>query len=215
MLPFTSQQFLEVFSSYNRALWPAVGVLWAATAGLAVAWLLRPQVVGRWLAWLLAFHWLWSGLAYHLAFFTTINRLAFVFAALFLAESAALAWFGRRQTSRDRASGPALWRVVGAGFTLYALCYPLLVIWAGFDYPRMPTFGVPCPTTLLTAGFLLGATPRPPRHLSYVPILWCFVGGSAALLFGMSPDYALVLAGILLVVHSTPLGAPRGQLTRG
>jgi hypothetical protein len=215
VLPFTEQQFLDVFSSYNRALWPAAGVLWLATVGLAVAWLWRPQIFSHWLAWLLALHWLWSAFAYHFAFFTSINRLAYLFAALFLVEAAALARFAWSRTSLDQVPALGPWRIIGAAFLLYSLCYPLLVNWAGFDYPRMPTFGVPCPTTLLTAGFLVGTVPRPPRRLSIVPILWSVVGGSAAVLFGVLPDFALMIAGALLVLRSTRLGATKGRLTTG
>jgi hypothetical protein len=62
----------------------------------------------------------------------------------------------------------------------------------------VPTFGVPCPTAILTIGLLISAGGRPPLMLSIVPIVWAFIGGSAALLFGVIPDYVLLGAGVML-----------------
>jgi len=38
-LPFTHDQFLDVFAAYNRTLWPAAALLWIATAAAVVQWL--------------------------------------------------------------------------------------------------------------------------------------------------------------------------------
>jgi hypothetical protein len=80
----------------------------------------------------------------------------------------------------------------------------------------MPTFGVPCPTTLYTTGILLmsGHVRWP---LLAIPLAWSIIGGSAALLLGMTPDYALLLAGlvVLIVVSTSPSGtsASTGHLS--
>jgi hypothetical protein len=67
-------------------------------------------------------------------------------------------------------------------------------------YPRVPTFGVPCPTTILTLGFLLAVRPALPLMTAAVPILWAVIGGSAAILFGVWADLMMpVAAGALLV----------------
>ena len=66
----------------------------------------------------------------------------------------------------------------------------------------MPTFGVPCPTVLLTAGFLLAATPSAARVALVVPVVWSFLGGSAAFLLGIWADLALPLAGAALLWRS-------------
>jgi hypothetical protein len=57
---------------------------------------------------------------------------------------------------------------------------------------------VPCPTTLFTAGCLLAAVPPVPRWLLVIPALWSLVGGSAALLLGITPDLMLFAAGAAL-----------------
>jgi hypothetical protein len=59
---------------------------------------------------------------------------------------------------------------------------------------------VPCPTTLVTAGFLLAAVPAVPRRLAVIPVLWSIIGGSAALLLGVVPDLMLFVAGAALAM---------------
>src|SRR5678815_5669775 len=67
---------------------------------------------------------------------------------------------------------------------------------------RIPTFGVPCPTMIFTAGMLMLATLRSWR-LSIVPVIWSLIGGSAAFLLGVRADYGLPIAGIALAIFST------------
>lgn len=64
MLPFTTQQFLDVFAAYNTAIWPAP--LLAELLGLSVAMLLllRPRGVGRVISAILAVMWLLMAFGY-------------------------------------------------------------------------------------------------------------------------------------------------------
>jgi len=66
------------------------------------------------------------------------------------------------------------------------------------SYPRIPTFGVPCPTTLLTIGLLLMAI-RIRLSLLIIPWLWAVIGGAAALL-RVIPDFALIAAAVLVLL---------------
>lgn len=205
-LPFTHEQFLDAFAAYNTALWPASLLLWLATAGALLAWARRGEAASKVLAGLLAVHWAWSALAYHAAFFRPINPAASLFAAAFLVQAALFAWLGA-------ASGRLRWRLerspaslLGAALAVYGMAYPAINLAFGLEYPRMPVFGVPCPTTLVTAGVLMAAVPGSPRIVTVIPLLWTAVGGSAAWLLGVRADFALIAAGALLLVHTA---APR------
>jgi hypothetical protein len=59
---------------------------------------------------------------------------------------------------------------------------------------------VPCPTTILTIGFLLAVDRSLPRLVAVIPLLWAFIGGSAAFLFGVRADLMLLAAGVALAV---------------
>jgi len=201
-LPFTHQQFLDVFGAFNTAWWPAGLALWLLSA-LAVVALARGRVPPRLLFALLALHWAWSGAAYHLGYFATINPVARVFGALFLVQAALFLWVGVSRQPPPFTWGRAPRQWLSVALAVYALAYPLLVLANGLRWPRMPVSGVPCPTTLFTIGLLLALEPRRHRELAAIPILWALVGGSAAVVLGMVPDLALFAGAICLVTYVT------------
>ena len=86
-LPFTKEQFFDLFAAYNVALWPALIALWIASVVVSVLLLWHRPPPDRWISALLGVHWAWSALAYHAAFFTRINPAAWLFAALFLGQA--------------------------------------------------------------------------------------------------------------------------------
>jgi hypothetical protein len=88
----------------------------------------------------------------------------------------------------------------------------------GHRYPAAPTFGVPCPTVILTIGLFLTARGKIPTLLAIVPVLWGFIGGSAAVLLAVPTDYVLLAAGLVLALAAmislrTPVPAS-GDATR-
>jgi hypothetical protein len=196
-LPFTAQQFFDVFAQYNRAVWPMPVVLvLLAVAALALAWR-HGRLSDRLVTGILALLWLWMALGYHLAFFARINPAALLFGALFATQSALFARAGlvRRELSiRPARDGRTL---LAASFVAYALVgYPLVGALAGQRYPAVPTFGLPCPTTIFTFGVLVAARPCP-RHLLVIPAAWSLAGFSAAWQLGVASDYGLVVAGVI------------------
>ncbi|MGD8867282.1 MAG: DUF6064 family protein [Gemmatimonadales bacterium] len=211
-LPFTHAQFLDAFGAYNRTLWPGVLALWVVSVVFVLGWLLRRRTGHRALSGLLAAHWVWSAIAYHLAFFASVNPAAPVFAILFVAEAVLLFWFGVVRSRLVFTVGRSFRHVLAVALILYALVYPLLNLALGYQFPRSPTFGVPCPSTLLTAGLLLAVAPAPPWTVLAIPILWTIIGGSAALLLDVHADLALILAGVALLVYGV-VGRPRRPAT--
>lgn len=204
-LPFTHKQFLDVFGAYNSALWPAAVGLWLLTAA-AIILLATGRTASRSVAALLALHWLWSGAVYHLGYFSIINPAARAFGVLFVLEAVFLLWFGVVRGWLVFAWGRSPRQVLSVFLCLYALAYPLLAFAIGMGWPRLPTFGVPCPTALLTVGLLLTVEPGHLRGLGIIPLIWTAVGGSAAFVLDMRPDLMLPAAGVVLFVY---LLAPR------
>jgi hypothetical protein len=199
-LPFSHDAFLDVFSAYNAVLWPAAALLWVATAGLAFLWMRRGRIDGRSLFALLAVHWAWSGIAYHWFFFRTINPAATIFGALFVLQALLFSWLA--VTSRAEFTVDRRMRgIFGGALVTYGLAYPLVGVAFGFQYPRLPVFAVPCPTTLVTTGFLL-ASAGVPRFVNIVPIIWAVIGSSAAFLLGIQADFALAGAAALLALDT-------------
>jgi hypothetical protein len=200
-LPFTNDQFFDLFAAYNQALWPALAALWIASVVLSLLLLLPRRPSDRWISTLLAAHWTWSAVAYHGAFFTRINPAAWVFGALFLLEGALFVWWGVVRGRLSFAPWGSRWAPLAWVFVAYSLVYPGINALDHDSVSKIPAFGVPCPTTIFTVGMLMLAAPRSWR-LSIVPVLWSAIGGSAAFVLGVHADYALPLAGLALAVFS-------------
>jgi hypothetical protein len=196
-LPFSHDAFLDVFGAYNALLWPAVLLFWAVSVIVVWSWF-RGGVSRRLLFAFLALHWSWSGIAYHWLFFRSINPAAAVFAALFILQAVLFVWLA--VGANARAAAPAGVRgAVGGALIVYGLIYPFIGFAVGLEYPRLPLFAVPCPTTLVTIGMLI-AIPGVPRVVAVVPVLWAVVGSLAAFLLGITADTALSVAAVLLTL---------------
>jgi hypothetical protein len=200
-LPFTIDQFLDVFAAYNSAFWPVAALLWLASCAVVVQLIRRGPRASIAVSVLLSVHWAWAGLAYHLAFFREVNPAATVFGMLFIVQSGLFAWrgfFGRKLEYHVTRS---MWSRLGIGLIAYALLYPLVGLALGLGYPRMPTFGVPCPTTILTVGLLLLVPGRELRWIAVIPLVWSAIGGSAVFFLRIHADSMLLVAGIVLLVR--------------
>lgn len=209
-LPFTVDQFFDVFGDYNLTLWPVLAAFWVASVAAAVQ-LIGGRVMTTGLAALAAIQWAWTAVIYHALYFTEINPAAWLFAGLFLVQAGAFFWFGvvrRRLTFKLTRDSQ---HTLAALFLIFALLYPALAVIGAHQFPRAPLFGVPCPLTLFTAGLLLAARPPVPPALFVLPIVWCVIGGSAALLFGVIPDLALWAAAVVLTIFGITHSRGREQ----
>jgi len=200
-LPFTKEQFFDLFAAYNEALWPALIALWIASVVVSLRLFSSRRPTDRRVSALLAAHWAWSGLAYHAAFFTRINPVAWIFAMLFLVQAALFVWVGIVQRRLSFVPTRNGWTLMAWLLVAYSLVYPAINAVQHLTVSRIPTFGVPCPTTIFTAGFLMLAAPRS-WPLAIIPVIWSVVAGSAAVLLDVRADYALPIAGIALAIFS-------------
>jgi hypothetical protein len=205
-LPFTIKQFYGVFSEYNTALWPAQIFLVAlALAAVTLAiFPLRWSGVG--ISAILAFLWAWIALAFHLAFFTAISPPAYAFAGISLVGALVFLWQGVVRRRLEFRLAPGFRTAVGLCLILFALVvYPAWSLYVGHRYPSLPTFGLPCPTTIFTVGLLSFLVAPYPRSPLVVPVLWCLVGSQAAFILGVPQDLGLVVTaavGIVLFARS-------------
>jgi drug/metabolite transporter (DMT)-like permease len=205
-LPFTTEQFYGVFRTYNESVWPAQ-VFVLCLGLLALVLVVYPRRwSGRGVSVILGLLWLWLGLAYHLAFFAAINPLAYLFAALSVAGGLVFLWQGAVKRKLEFCLAREARTVIGLTLVVFALAvYPAWSIHAGHRYPTLPTFGLPCPTTLFTIGMLAFLVAPYPRGPLVAPVLWCLVGAQAAFLLGVPQDLGLLVAaavGAVLIARS-------------
>jgi hypothetical protein len=205
-MPFTTEQFLRVFESYNQTIYPAQWTL-IVLASIAIFLAVRTRSYSsRLIAVLLALLWAWTGIAYHLAFFTRINNAAYLFGLLFVAQAAIFLFDGLRGKLVFRAKCDRFGLVGGLIIVFALLIYPALGFLSGHMYPRSPTFGTPCPVTIFTFGLLLWTKGRVPLRVLIIPFVWSLIGFSAALFLGVREDVWLFVAGLagsLLIASRT------------
>lgn len=199
-LPFTLDEFLEVFRTYNLSVWPAQIVLLIVALTLIILIMKKKSYSDQVITAGLVLLWLWMGLIYHYTFFSKINDAAYLFSALFITQAILLSYFGLYKGVLNYSYKNDSTGLVSTIFFLYALIfYPMLSFNLGHIYPATPTFGLPCPTTIFTFGVLLLLN-QFRRVVFIVPLLWSLVGFTAALKFGIYEDIGLLLAGIATAI---------------
>ena len=210
-LPFTREQFLDLFAAYNVAVWPAQLVLVCLAIAMMAGVLTHPTRAGRLVSYGLAVLWAWGAIAYHLAFFRAINPAAPVFAAIALATAAAFAILGGLRGGLAFRPVEDARGLLGWAMVAYAMLgYPAIGALAGHTFPNAPSFGLPCPVTLFTVGLLLLARPGLHRALVIGPLAWSLIGGTAALALGVPQDYGLFVAAAIGVYLLLPAGPRTG-----
>lgn len=203
-IPFTNDEFLGVFEQYNRNVWPSQLVLFALAVVALVA-IYRNDSRGRQVLFaVLSLLWAWMGLVYHITYFSAINKAAYGFGLLFLIQSIVFVYVG---IIRDKSSFEMrfdAYSIIGMTFVAYALVvYPVIGIWLGHTYPKSPTFGVPCPTTIFTFGVLLFSSQRISFYVLLIPFLWSIVGFSAAFHLAIYEDIGLIVSGFVSTIALT------------
>ena len=215
-LPFSTEQFFQIFATYNTAIWPAQ-ILAYVLAIVAVSLSFhRSRWAGRIVSGILAAFWIWMGVVYHIVYFSAVNPTAVGFGVYFVLQGILFLLAGsiRGQLSFELTARPA--PIVGAILILYAMVgYPLLSIMLGHSYPATPTFGVaPCPTTIFTFGLLLWAVPMTPRYLLIIPFVWTLAGTAGAIQLDVPTDYGLALAAGVSVVMTALANCAADQVPR-
>jgi hypothetical protein len=197
-LPFTTEQFFHVFGNYNQSVWPMQIVLYLLGAISVILAILPTRNSNKIISVILAFLWLWMGIVYHLIFFTQINKAAYLFGIVYIIQSYLFILTGVFDSYLTFNLKFNVRGVTGVVFILYALIiYPIWGFLAGHLYPYIPIFGLPCPTTIFTFGFLLWTTQRFPKYLLIGPFLWSIIGFFAAIKLAVYQDYGLLVSGII------------------
>jgi hypothetical protein len=200
-VPFTAEEFFEVFARYNDTVWPAQLLFYAVGILATVLAVRRHGQSSRMITLILAALWLWMGIVYHIGFFAEINKFAIVFGLLFAVQAALLFWIGVWKRKLIFRARPNVGGLVGTLFVLYALViYPALGAFLGHRYPAVPTFGLPCPTTIFTLGLLCWTDRDIPLSVVIIPLIWSGIGFFAAVQLNVPQDIGLLVAGVISII---------------
>ncbi len=201
-MPFTAEQFFQVFGIYNTAIFP-MQLIFFILCFAALYLLYRNAAYSGIVSAILGFFWVWMGLIYHLMFFAAINPAANIFGILFIIQGTVFLYSGVIKKNlvfayRTDAYGAAGWIII-----LYGLVfYPVIGHFAGHQYPYAPELGAPCPTTIFTFGIFLFTT-KISRWIIVIPFVWAIIGFFAAVNLGVIQDFGLIIAGLISVLLIT------------
>jgi hypothetical protein len=196
-MPFSTEQFFEVFRDYNVYVFPIQLILLATGAALISQLHRNWKYSDRLITGFLAFLWIWVGSVYHLIFFSAINRAAYVFGVLFILQGIFFAIEIFKKRLEYSLDGKTI-EYLGYGFIIFGLViYPIISYALEGEMNRTITLGLPCPTTIFTFGLLMLTSQRLPRYLLIIPTIWAIIGTGAAVNFGVYQDFVMLLAALV------------------
>lgn len=200
-IPFTIEQFLQVFKAYNQAVFPLQILFYAIAFAALFLSIKKTSYSGKLISLILSLFWLWMGIVYHLLYFSVINKAAWLFGGLFIIQGIIFFVTGVIKSNLSFNFKKDAHGIAGAIFILFALIiYPMLSNFNGHIYPATPTFGLPCPTTIFTLGLLCWVDKKLSPFVWIIPILWSVIGFMAAFSLGVKEDIGLFVAGVLTVI---------------
>jgi hypothetical protein len=197
-LPFTTEQFFEVFKNYNESVFPIQIIFYLLALTVIFLSIKKFNGADRIINAVLSFFWFWMGVVYHLFYFTSINKAAYLFGVVFILQGLLFFYQGVVKDKLTYKFRFDKFGWTGAVLIAFALIiYPLLGFIFGHFYPTSPTFGLPCPTTIFTFGILIWHDKRITLSILIIPSIWAIIGLFAALQLGVWEDTGLLVAGIL------------------
>jgi hypothetical protein len=193
--------FLPMFESVNRDLWPLQVITLLIGMAMAIAAIRKSRIADRLSAAALGSIWIFAGAVFHGAYFRPIYEPASPFAVLWIIQGVLFIVLG---VFRPRLSFTASRDGYAAfGFLLIAyalLAYPLLGYLLRSDFAYATWFGpFPCPVAVFTIGMLLLTDDRVPKVLVIVPLLWA-VTGFVPISWGVTEDMGLLVGGTIGMV---------------
>lgn len=195
-LPFTTEQFLQVFENYNTGVFP-IQIIFYLAAMLIIYYLIDgDQGKSKKILYIFTFMWLWMGIVYHIIYFSDINKAAYIFGFLFIIQGALFLYHLRKGSvifsNKNDAHSLIGWIIIIYGL----LVYPIFGYLSGHIYPGAPVLGAPCPTAIFTFGIFLFSN-KLPKTLLIIPVIWALLSFAAAFRLNIYEDYGLLLAGII------------------
>ena len=196
MLPFTIEDLLGVFETYNRAIWPMQIVAYLLGVLAVLLAIRKTSQSSRIIAGILSFLWLFSA-GFFIFALVPIYKPAYFFGALFILQSVVFlsCVFTPRLSfscARD------IYSVVGLVFIAFAMIgYPVLGHFIDHRYPRSPPFGLaPCPLSVFTFGLLLLTDKRVPKWILAIPFVYA-LGAIMPISIGVTEDLAMLIGGVV------------------
>jgi hypothetical protein len=196
--PFTTDQFFSVFENYNHSVFPVQIIIFVLAVCALIAIGTKIKQKDKFVAGFLGFLWLWIGIVYHIAFFSGINNVALGFGVLFILQGLFLLWEGVLLYNLKFAYKMSVQAYFGYFFILYGLLvYPVVGYLFEQNLSKTISAGLPCPSVILTFGFLLLCDKKFSKYLLIIPSIWALIGISTVIKLGVYQDGMMLIAAII------------------
>lgn len=201
-IPFTTEQFFEIIEKYNLAVFPAQLIV-ILLGILAVIFLhSNKKSKNKFIGGFLGILWIWIGIAYHFVFFTEINKAAYVFGGLFVLQGLFFLFETFSRKKLEFGFSGKFMDYIAYFFLIFGIViYPTLLFLLENSLEKTITIGLPCPSTILTFGFLMLTSSKLSKYLLIIPTLWTIIGTGAAINFGVYPDYLMPISALTAIIY--------------
>lgn len=202
-MPFTQQQFFEVFRNYNTSIYPSQIILLLFGIYAIFNFHKRDKFVLKYSGAILTLIWLWIGMIYHILYFSKINKAAYLFGAIFIVQ--AIFFFVEFRIKKRILIEPVNMynNITGYFFMIFgAIIYPTIGLINGKGIEYTISFGLPCPSVIYTFGLLILLGKSSPKYLYIIPTIWAIIGLFAAINFGVYQDILLPISAITGIILS-------------
>lgn len=193
---FNLDEFLDVLGTYNLKIWPLQIIAFILGLIAVISAFSRNKLSGKVILTILSLFWLWNGAVFCFLFWTTVYRLAYIFAAVCFIQGLffIVALF---RSDIEVYFRPDWKSILGIIFIAYSMVgYQVFGYFLGHVYPQFFPFGlVPCPTAIFTFGLFLMTVRKIPVFYLIIPIILA-TGGFMVIPMGILEDIGLILAGI-------------------
>ncbi len=198
MSPITFEQFLELITGYNQAVWPMHIVAYILGIAALVFAIKETKYSSKITSAILAFFWLWGGIVFSIMFVSKIWKLNIGSGILFIIQAILFLLLGVFKSNLQFRFRSDVYGVIGIIFIAYAIIgYPIIEFLLGRSYSQFINIGVvPSPTAVFTFGLLLWMTKKLPKYFLIIPFILA-IDGILAIPLGVYEDIGLVIAGLL------------------
>jgi len=200
-MPFTPEQFFNVFLKYNSYVFPLQILI--SLVGIFILSLIitKSKLAEKLTSYFLVVLWLWNGIVYHILFFSKINTAAFAFGTLFIIQALFfLSEFAVKKKLRFD-YGNKIDLATGYFLVMFGLIiYPAIGLLLEGRPEHIISLGLPCPSVIFTFGIILISIKEYSFYRIIIPVIWAFIGFFAALKFGVYQDVMLPVSAITAIV---------------
>jgi hypothetical protein len=197
MFSFNLDEFLQVLSQYNLAIWPLQ--IFAYLLSITLLFLLvKPNRYSQKIVFsILSFFWLFTGIVFCFIYWSPSHFFGYSFGILCTLQGL-LFFYSLIKSDIEMDYRHNTFTLIGILLVIYAMIgYQIFGTFLGHSYPTFFALGlVPCPTTIFTFGIFLMINKKVPLKYLIIPFLVA-IGGFLAVYEGIFEDIGLIIAGIL------------------